>query len=90
MGTVSGFAISKLAIPSMITTLGMGQVINGALLLITGGYPISISNPTMTFIGKESFLGIPVPIYLFVISIIFVNFILRRTILGRREITLIA
>ena len=83
VGTVSGFAVAKLAIPSMIATLGMGQVINGALLLITGGYPISIQNEAMTYIGKESFLGIPVPIYLFVIAIILVNIVLRRTVLGR-------
>ena len=83
VGTVSGFAVAKLAIPSMIATLGMGQVINGALLLITGGYPISIQNDAMTYIGKESFLGIPVPIYLFVIAIILVNIVLRRTVLGR-------
>ena len=83
VGTVSGLAVAKLAIPSMIATLGMGQVINGALLLITGGYPISIQNDAMTYIGKESFLGIPVPIYLFVIAIILVNIVLRRTVLGR-------
>jgi|P1105metagenome_2_1110788.scaffolds.fasta_scaffold04311_4 ribose transport system permease protein len=83
VGTVSGFAVSKLAIPSMIATLGMGQVVNGALLLITGGYPISIDNPIMSFIGKDSFLGIPVPIYLFIIAILIVNFVLLKTVLGR-------
>lgn len=83
VGVVSGLAVAKFAIPSMIATLGMGQVVNGALLLITGGYPISIKDPVMTYIGKESFLGIPVPIYLFVLAIVFVNFILLKTILGR-------
>ncbi|MCR4704848.1 MAG: ABC transporter permease [Lachnospiraceae bacterium] len=83
VGVISGIAVAKFAIPSMIATLGMGQVVNGALLLITGGYPISVKEPVMTYIGKESFLGIPVPIYLFVLAIVFVNFILLKTIVGR-------
>ncbi|MCR4907331.1 MAG: ABC transporter permease [Lachnospiraceae bacterium] len=83
VGLVAGVAIAKFAIPSMIATLGMGQVVKGMLLLITGGYPISVKDPVLTWIGKGSFLGIPVPIYLFVLSIIFVNFILLKTVLGR-------
>ncbi len=83
VGVISGIAVAKFAIPSMIATLGMGQVVNGALLLITGGYPISVKEPVMTYIGKESFLGIPVPIYLFGLAIVFVNFILLKTIVGR-------
>ncbi len=83
VGLVSGTAVAKFAIPSMIATLGMGQVVKGLLLLITGGYPISVKNPIMTWIGKGSFLGIPVPIYLFVLAIVVVNFILQKTVLGR-------
>lgn len=73
IGSLSGFAISVVNIPSMIATLGMGQVVYGALLLISGGYPTSISNPVMSFIGKEAILGIPVPIYFFVLSIVLVS-----------------
>ncbi len=83
VGVISGTAVAKFAIPSMIATLGMGQVVNGALLLITGGYPISVKDPVMTYIGKESFLGIPIPIYLFVLAILCVNFVLLKTVLGR-------
>ncbi len=83
VGVVAGVAVAKFAIPSMIATLGMGQVVKGMLLLITGGYPISVKDPVLTWIGKDSFLGIPVPIYLFVLSILFVNFILLKTVLGR-------
>jgi len=83
IGLCSGVAIAKFGIPSMIATLATGQIINGILLLVTGGYPISVSNKVMNFIGKESLLGIPIPIYLFLLSIILVNFILKRLVLGR-------
>ncbi len=83
VGLVAGVAVAKFAIPSMIATLGMGQVVKGLLLLITGGYPISVKDPVMTWIGKGSFLGIPVPIYIFALSIVVVNFILLKTVLGR-------
>lgn len=83
IGIISGTAVAKFGIPSMIATLATGQIINGVLLLVTGGYPISVSNKLLSFIGKESLLGIPVPIYLFLLSIILVNFILKKTVSGR-------
>lgn len=83
IGLCSGVAIAKFGIPSMIATLATGQIINGLLLLVTGGYPISISNKVLDFAGKESLLGVPVPIYLFLLSIILVNFILKKLVLGR-------
>jgi len=83
IGIVSGVSVSVIGIPSMIATLAMGQIINGVLLLVTGGYPISINNDTMSFVGKMSILGIPVPIYLFLLAIILVNFILKRLVTGR-------
>ncbi|MCP1102707.1 ribose transport system permease protein [Aequitasia blattaphilus] len=83
IGVCSGVAVAKFGIPSMIATLATGQIINGVLLLVTGGYPISVSNRVLDFVGKESVLGIPVPIYLFLISIILVNFILKKLVTGR-------
>lgn len=84
IGAVSGFAISVVQIPSMIATLGMGQVVYGALLMISGGYPTSIDNPVMEFIGQKGrILGIPVPIYFFILAILLVSFILSKTRLGR-------
>jgi ribose transport system permease protein len=83
IGLVSGFSVAVIGIPSMIATLGMGQIVNGALLLVTGGYPTSIDNKAMSFIGKESFLGIPVPIYLFALAIVMISFLLKKTTMGR-------
>jgi len=83
VGLVSGLAVAKFAIPSMIATLGMGQIVNGIMLLVTGGYPITVNNDVLNFIGKESFIGIPIPIFFFALAIVLVNFILKKTILGR-------
>lgn len=83
VGVCTGTAVAVIGIPSMIATLGMGQVINGLLLLISKGYPTSIQNDAMTFIGRESLLGIPVPIYFFLLAIVLVAFLLKKTTLGR-------
>lgn len=83
VGIISGIAVAKFAIPSMIATLGMGQIINGFMLFITGGYPISVTSPIMEIIGKSTFLRIPILIYFFILAIIVINFILKKTILGR-------
>lgn len=83
VGIATGFSVAVVRIPSMIATLGMGQVVNGILLMISKGYPQSIDNEVMNFIGKERLLGIPVPIYFFALSIVLVSFVLKKTKLGR-------
>lgn len=82
-GVCTGFVVSVVRIPSMIATLGMGQVVNGILLMICHGYPQSIDNDVMDFIGKDGILGVPVPVYFFLFSIILVSFVLKKTEFGR-------
>lgn len=83
LGVCTGFAVAIVKIPSMIATLGMGQVVNGILLMICHGYPQSVDNDVMDFIGKRSVAGIPVPIFFFIVSIVLVAFVLKKTSFGR-------
>lgn len=82
VGTCSGLLVAKLGVSSMIATLGMGQIVNGLTLSITQGYPISVSNDFLSWLGKGSVIGLPVPAIVFFVVILLVNFMMKKTETG--------
>lgn len=82
-GLVNGILTAKIKIVAIITTLGTMTILRGATYLYTGGYPILGSSETFKFIGSGYIGFIPFPILLFLIMVIFWQFILRKTKLGR-------
>ena len=44
-GLVNGFLIARVKVPSFITTLGVGSLVEGAALLLSKGYPIAENQP---------------------------------------------
>ncbi len=55
-GLVNGVLIAKVKVPSFISTLGMGVLIEGVALLISGGYPVVKQPPYLGTIGNSSVL----------------------------------
>ena len=55
-GLVNGLLIAKLKVPSFIATLGMGGLVEGAALLISGGYPIVKQPPYLGQLGNSSII----------------------------------
>jgi len=55
-GLVNGILIAKVKVPSFISTLGMGVLIEGVALLISGGYPVVKQPPYLGMIGNSSVL----------------------------------
>lgn len=83
VGLLNGFLIAELKIPSMIATLAMGEILNGAVLLLTNGYPISISSNFLSAVGKNSLLGVPIPAIIFFTAVLVAYFVLTKTVFGR-------
>jgi len=82
-GAMNGFIISKTGCAPVIVTLGSMGVFKGAALLIAGGNIINFKQP-ICFLGLTTTLGIPTIIIIFAVMIVFVYFILRKTVFGRR------
>jgi ribose/xylose/arabinose/galactoside ABC-type transport system permease subunit len=55
-GLVNGILIARVKVPSFISTLGMGVLIEGVALLISGGYPVVKQPPYLGMIGNSSVL----------------------------------
>jgi ribose transport system permease protein len=53
-GLVNGILIARVKVPAFISTLGMGVLIEGVALLISGGYPVVKQPPYLGLIGNSS------------------------------------
>jgi ribose transport system permease protein len=63
IGAVNGFIVTRIGLPSFITTLGMLALLRGATNMMSSGYPIPAKNTDLLFyqIIRASFLGTPIP-----------------------------
>lgn len=55
-GLVNGVLIARVKVPAFISTLGMGVLIEGVALLLSGGYPVVKQPPYLGMIGNSSVL----------------------------------
>jgi ribose/xylose/arabinose/galactoside ABC-type transport system permease subunit len=55
-GLVNGILIARVKVPAFISTLGMGVLIEGVALLISGGYPVVKQPAYLGMIGNSSVL----------------------------------
>ena len=52
-GLLNGVLVAKIKVPPFISTLGMGGVVEGAALLLCGGYPIAEQPPNLGKLGNS-------------------------------------
>ena len=82
IGLLNGFLIAFIEVSPILATLGTMILAKGICIVITKGYVISGFPPFIRFIGNEKFLGIPVPMIIFIICAALMALILTRTRLG--------
>jgi ribose transport system permease protein len=69
-GLMNGFLVARVKVPPFIATLGMGGIVQGAALLLSGGYPVAEQPPYLGQLGNGyliyywpdhgiSFFGLP-------------------------------
>ncbi len=51
-GWINGLLVAKIKVPPFITTLGMGYVVYGIALLLSGGYPVAKQPPQLGQLGN--------------------------------------
>lgn len=83
LGLLSGCAVALLGIPDFIATLSIGFLISGFNQAYTKGHPISNLPAEFSIFGKDSFLGIPVSVYLMFAFLVIIYIILNHTKFGR-------
>jgi len=85
VAVINAFAITKLHVNSLITTLATLAIFRGVMKLILDGKSITI--PDFGFLGTTRLaigaLAIPVPVIVFAIVFVFFSFLMRFTLYGR-------
>ena len=84
IGLVNGFCVTKLGMNSLIETLAMGLVLQGALLAVTRGATKVVENPAYLLIGNERVGGWPIMPAAFLLVYAIAAVVLSRTTWGRR------
>lgn len=83
-GLFNGFLIGYLKIPAMLVTLCGLQLYQGLGLAITKGPAMTGLPEAYGNIANSTFLGIPIPFYIFMVVTIIVAFIMRSTVYGQQ------
>ena len=85
VGMINGLGVAYLRLPSMIFTLGMNAVVQGFMVLHTGGFaPQDQATKAMHFIAvQRSIFGIPNALFVWIAVGILIILVLRRTAFGR-------
>ena len=83
IGLINGLVVTKGKVTPFVVTLGTMSIARGFAHIYTGAQPIGGFQESFLYIGQEKFLGIHVPIVIFVVVVLIAAFILRYTRLGR-------
>ncbi|MBA7509309.1 L-arabinose transport system permease protein AraH [subsurface metagenome] len=83
IGFVNGILTAKVKMIGIIVTVGTMTIVRGLTYLYTGGYPIVGKSESFKFIGSGYFGFLPFPIIIWIVMVIFWQFILSKTKLGR-------
>ncbi len=82
-GVFNGFMIGYLKIPPMLVTLCGLQLFTGLGLVITKGPALTGLPPNFSLIANGTIGKVPIPVIIFVIVAVLVNFILKSTVFGQ-------
>lgn len=83
-GAINAFLAVRVGVPSIIVTLGMGTLLTGVGLGLSGSRIISgVSSDFVQLVNRRILLGLPVTFYLGLVIAAIVWFVFQQTPLGR-------
>jgi ribose/xylose/arabinose/galactoside ABC-type transport system permease subunit len=83
VGVAQGLVVAA-GLNPIITTLAVGTVIFGLVTLFTGGQVIVPEGINISWLALSNFLGLPLPVYIFVVYLLINWLIMEYTVVGRR------
>ena len=83
IGLINGLLVVKYHLNSIVTTLGMMLLLNGVVFKLTDARSVIGINGEFKIISNTEIFGINLSIFYFIIFFVILNFILKRTFIGR-------
>ncbi|MCR9110960.1 ABC transporter permease [uncultured Marivita sp.] len=87
VGAFNGLLVGFVGLNALIVTLAMLSFLQGLVLFYSGGSNVNVQNAQETWFavfGRGDFLGLPVPVILFLLGAIIAALVLQYTTFGRR------
>ena len=86
IGFINGFLITKVGIPSFLATLGMGGVVKGTAMWVTGTAAVPVTNSTfVSLFGMGNLFGIIPTLLIWTIVIMLIgHYVLHNTGFGKK------
>ncbi len=82
-GVINGVLVASVNLPPFIATLGMLGIARGVVLVLTDASTVQPLPSAFGDIANGDLLGIPNLLWIFLIVVLVVAFVLRRTVFGR-------
>jgi ribose transport system permease protein len=86
LGAINGLAITWGRVVPFIATLAMFSSARGLALYMSDNTPIAITATTVTDLGTKRLLGVPMPVYVFLLVVVVAWVVLNRTAFGRHVV----
>lgn len=84
IGLINAAAVTKLQVTPLLVTLSMMYILDGLTIAITKNSVVSIQTGFLNTIANESFLGIPVMVWIFILVAAVLYFVCNKTRYGNR------
>lgn len=88
IGGISGALVTGFNIAPFIATLAIMTITRGLALIISKGQPVFIDNDKFVDFGTGYFLGIPFPVYVFIVFALLAQFVYKYMVFGRLIISI--
>jgi ribose/xylose/arabinose/galactoside ABC-type transport system permease subunit len=84
VGALNGFLVAKVGVNDFIVTLATLGMAGGALQLLVSAKALrGFESSSFSALANNSIIGIPVPVVIAAVTVLVLEFVLRRTIFGR-------
>jgi ribose transport system permease protein len=84
LGTLNGFIVTKLKVNSLVATLGTGFAFSGTALLGAQSEPVGLNSQSLPDFVATEFLGLTLPVYIFIGTALIGAWVLHLTVGGRQ------
>lgn len=88
IGLFNGIIITQFNLPPFIATLGTANIARGLTYIITKGFPITLNDDFILFLGNGYWGAIPVMSIIMVVLTIITSYLLKRHTFGNRVLAI--
>ncbi|HET7537726.1 MAG TPA: L-arabinose ABC transporter permease AraH [Candidatus Didemnitutus sp.] len=88
IGFLNGWFVARVGINALITTLASMQIVRGLGLIVSDGKAVGIRTDAFYGLGINSWLGVPVPVWLTIACFTIFGVLLNLTIFGRNALAI--